>query len=250
MCKKIGTMLMLATLAAPMCWARGQAAREATIQPDTKALIVLQSRLSSKLSEVGDPITGVLDEAIVVDGLLVMPRGTEFHGRVTSVKPARRGQKGAQMTIVFDRVAMPWGEEPVAILITAIDDWSRDRKLRANDEGKVNGGHDGDKTVDNVERGGVIGGAGAGTIILAGAAAGSGPGVLGAGAAAIGAGMLGGLLLTKGSEVRLDPGVTFRVKFVKPMTLPVIQQPGVGPRPIQQDDDSRPADPKKPGSQQ
>ena len=247
--KRIAAMVLLATFGAPVGWARGQAAREATIQPETKALIVLQSRLSSKLSEVGDSITGVLDEPIFVDGLLVMPRGTEFHGHVVSVKPAGRGQKGAQMTIVFDRVAMPWGEEPVAILITAIDDWSKDRKLRANEEGKVNGGHDGDKTVDNVERGGVIGGAGAGTVILAGAAAGSGPGILGAGAAAIGAGMLGGLLLTKGNEVRLDPGVTFRVKFVKPLTLPAIQQPGTGPKPIQQDDESRPVDPKKPDGQ-
>jgi hypothetical protein len=246
MYRKLGTAMLLATLGAPMCWAGRQAAREATIQPDTKALIVLQSRLSSKLSEVGDTITAVLDEPIFVDGQLVMPRGAEFHGRVTTVKPAKRGQKGAEMTIVFDRVAMPWGEEPVAILITAIDDWSRDRKLKADQEGKVNGGHDGDKTVDNVVRGGVIGGAGAGTVILAGAAAGSGPGVLGAGAAAIGAGMLGGLLLTKGTEVRLDPGVTFRVKFVKPITLPVMQQPGLGPKPIQPDDESRPPDPRKP----
>jgi hypothetical protein len=249
MYKRLGTVVIL-VLMAPIAWARGQAAREATIQPDTKALIVLQSRLSSKLSEVGDPITGVLDEPVFVDGLMVMPRGTEFHGRVTMVKPAGRGQKGAQMTIVFDRVLMPWGEEPVAILITAIDDWSRDQKLKANQEGKVNGGHDGDKTTDNVIRGGMIGGAGAGTVILAGAAAGSGPGVLGAGAAAIGAGMLGGLFLTKGNEVRLDPGVTFRVKFVKPMTLPVIEQLQLGPKPIQQDDESRPSDPKKPLNQQ
>jgi hypothetical protein len=246
MYRKLATMMVLAVLASPPCLAGRQAAREATIQPDTKALIVLQSRLSSKLSEVGDPITGVLDEPIFVDGLLVMPRGTEFHGRVTTVKPAKRGQKGAEMTIVFDRVAMPWGEEPVAILITAIDDWGRDQKLKANTEGKVNGGHDGDKTTDNVIRGGMIGGAGAGTVILAGAAAGGGPGVLGAGAAAIGGGMLGGLFLTKGNEVRLDPGVTFRVKFVKPMTLPVIQQLGLTPKPIQQDDESRPPDPKKP----
>ena len=249
MYRSLVTMAMLAALAAPMTWARGQAAREATIQPDTKALIALQSRLSSKLSEVGDAITGVLDEPVFVDGLLVMPRGTEFHGRVTSVKPAKRGQKGAEMTIIFDRVAMAWGEEPVAILITAIDDWGKDQKLKANSEGKVNGGHDGDKTVDNVIRGGMIGGAGAGTVILAGAAAGAGPGVLGAGAAAIGAGMLGGLFLTKGQEVRLDPGVTFRVKFVKPLTLPVIAQPGVGPKPIQQDDESHAPDPKKPQSQ-
>ena len=220
---------------------RSQAAKQATIEPETKAQLVLQSRLNSKLNEVGDTITAVLYEPIYADGQLVMPRGTEFHGRVASVKPAGRGQKSAQMTIVFDKVAMPWGEEPVGIVITAIDDWNRDQKLKADPEGKVKGGHLGEKTAENVRRGGEIGGLGAGAVILGGAAAGAGPGVLGAGAGAIGAGLLGGLLLTKGGEVRVDPGATFRIKFVKPLTLPVIAAPGTSPRPIEQDDSGPPA---------
>src|SRR5262249_8321909 len=155
--------------------------------------------LSSKLSEVGDPVTAVLDEPIYVDNLLVLPRGTEFHGRVTQVKAAGRAQKQASIGIIFERVGMPWGDEPVFVTLSAIHDWDKDKKLKANDEGSVKGGHDGGKTADNVWKGGGIGGAGAGVILLSG-----GPG--GAGAAALGGGLLSGLLLTKGSEVQLSPG--------------------------------------------
>jgi hypothetical protein len=164
-----------------------------------------------------------------------MPRGTEFFGRVTSVTPAKRGMKGAQMAIIFERFAMPWGEEPVSVLLTAIDDWSNDEKLKADDEGKVKGDRNSGKAADNVEQGGAIGAAGAGAVILTGAGAGAGPGILAAGGAAIGGGLLAGLLLTKGKEVRLQPGAMFRIKFVKPVTLPVIQSSGSSPRPIQQD---------------
>ena len=237
----------LALLAGITLWslpAAAQEARTATVEPETKARIVLQSHLSSKLNEAGDTITAVLYEPVHVDGQLVMSRGTEFHGRIASVSPAKRGQKSAQMTIIFDKVAMPWGEEPVSVVMTSIDDWARDEKLKADDEGKVKGGHRGEKTAENVERGAKIGGGAAGTVILAGAAAGGGAGVLGLGAAALGGGMLAGLLLTKGGEVRLQPGTIFRIKFVKPITLPVIQQAGAAPRPIQQDD--KPEKPEKP----
>src|SRR5260370_1405776 len=193
-----------------------QAAQEATIQPETKARLVLQTNLSSKLNEVGDTFTATLSEPIFADGQMVLARGAEFHGRVTAVSPAARPQRGATMTIVFDSVSMPWGEEPVAIMLTAMDDWSKDEKLNADDEGKVNGGHSGDHTLRNVERGGRLGSMGAGAVILLGRAAGAGPGAYGAGGAAIAGGMLAGVLMTKGDEVRLGSGTTFRVKFVKP----------------------------------
>ena len=84
----------------------------------------------------------------------------------------------------------------------------------ANDEGQVKGGKRGEKTMDNVIRGSQVGAMGAGVILLSGGGGAAGAGVLGAGA-------LGGLLMTKGSEVNLQPGTIFRVKFVKPLTLPV-----------------------------
>ena len=232
--KAIVSSLLSAVVLAGLTAAAAQEARVATIQPETKARISLQTHLSSKLNEVNDTITAVLYEPVYVDGQLVVPRGTEFHGRVASVKAARRGQKSAEMTIVFDKVVMPWGEEPIAIVMTSIDDWARDEKLKADDEGKVKGGHNGERTARNVERAARIGGGAAGTVILAGEAAGGGTGVYAGGAAALGGSMLAGLLLTKGSEVRLQPGTIFRIKFVKPLTLPVIQQAGAPTRPIQQ----------------
>ncbi|HVG20535.1 MAG TPA: hypothetical protein VNI02_15905, partial [Blastocatellia bacterium] len=161
--------------------AYSQAAREATIEPETKAKVVLQTRLSSKLSEVGDTISAVIDEPLYVNSQLVIPRGTEFHGRVTSVTPAKRGHKAATLAIAFERIAMPWGEEPVSVVLTSIDDWDKNEKRKADDEGKVSGGHRGDKTAENVYRGGQIGGLGAAAVILSG-------GGLATGGAAIGGG--------------------------------------------------------------
>ena len=219
-----------------------QAAREATIEADTSAKVVLQSRLSSKLSEPGDPIRAVLDEPLYVNNQLVLPRGTEFIGRVTQVTPARRGQKQGSIAIAFERVALSWGDEAVSIVVTAVDDWDKNEKLNADSEGKVKGGHRGDATARNVERGGAIGGAGAGVVILSG-------GSLGAGAASLGGGLLAGLFLTKGGEVVVNPGAIFRVKFVKPVTLPVVQQAGTAPRSIQQDDPKPPPFDRKPPNQ-
>lgn len=232
--KVLSSIFVFAFLALISVQARAQAAREATIEPETKAKLVLQTRLSSKLSEAGDMVIAVLDEPIYVDNQMVMPRGTEFRGRVVAVTPAKRGQKAASMSIAFERASMSWGDEPVFVEVAGVDDWDKNEKLKANEEGKVSGGHSGKRTAENVERGGAIGGAGAGVILLSG---GSG----GAGAASLGGGLLAGLLLTKGGEVYLQPGAIFRVRFVKPMTLPVVQQLNSSPRPIQQEETKPPA---------
>ncbi|MFY9556278.1 MAG: hypothetical protein WAV20_18340 [Blastocatellia bacterium] len=227
--KPFCSIALCALIALGSVSARSQAAREATIEPETKVKIILQSRLSSKLSEVGDPITAVLDEPVYVNGQLVLPRGTEFHGRVTQVTAAKRPQKNGSIGIAFERISLSWGDEAVSVVVTAVDDWDKNEKLNADSEGKVKAGHRGADTARNVERGGAIGGAGAGVIILSG-------GSLGAGAGSLGGGLLAGLLLTKGGEIIVNPGAVFRVKFVKPVTLPVVQQSGAAPRSIQQDD--------------
>src|ERR1044071_8039160 len=90
--KVLSVISALAFLALISVQARAQAARETIIEPETKAKLVLQTRLSSKLSEAGDLVIAVLDEPIYVDNQMVMPRGTEFRGRVVAVTPARRGQ--------------------------------------------------------------------------------------------------------------------------------------------------------------
>jgi hypothetical protein len=236
--KSVSAVLLCAIFVLSAIPARPQTAREATVEPETRARLVLQSHISSKLNEPGDPITAVLDEPVYVNSEMVLPRGAEFTGRVTESIPAGRGQKNGKISIIFERIRLPWGEAPVAVAITAIDDWSADEKMKADDEGKVKGSRSGKRTAENVERGGTIGMAGGlATVLLGGGATAAG--------AAIGGGLLGGLLLTKGGDVRVAPGAVFRIKFVKPLTLPVIQQTSASPRPIQQDADSQDAT-KKP----
>lgn len=223
--KSLSVVVLCAGLAMSSMAALPQAAREATIEPETKARIVLQSHINSKLNEPGDPVSAVLEEPLYINTDLVLPRGTEFLGRVTEVTRAGKIQKNGKIAIIFERVRMQWGEEPVALAITAIDDWKNDEKMKADEEGTVKGSRSGERTAKNVERGATIGGAGAlGTILLGG----GGP----AAGAALGGGLLGGLLLTKGGDVRVEPGAIFRVKFVKPLTLPVIPHANTPPRPI------------------
>ncbi|MGH9936012.1 MAG: hypothetical protein ACREAM_07190 [Blastocatellia bacterium] len=189
-----------------------------TIPEGKLAKLSLQTRLSSKLSEIGDEVTAVLYEPVRgEDGRVVIARGTEFIGRVSQVQAAKRPQKQATMTVAFDTMRMPYGTEKVSVTIMAIDDYANDAKLKSKDEeGKVGGGRSGERTAKNAGRGGVLGGLG-GTII---AAAGGGLGGLAGG---IGGGVLGGVLMTKGNDIRLDPGTILRIKFERPVTLPAFE---------------------------
>lgn len=202
--------------------ASAQAQREATIQSDTKAQLTLRSQINSKLNEAGDIITATLAEPIYVDGQMVAQRGTEFRGHITKIARAKRGQRSSHLQIEFDHIVTPSGEVPISAQLVAIDDWDQEVSIKANSKGDLKGGHRGERTIDNVQRGGTIGlsggivGAG-----LGGAAGASGRFLLGMGAAGVAAGMIGGLLLTKGSDLRAGPGAMLRIKFNRPVTLPV-----------------------------
>jgi hypothetical protein len=186
-----------------------------TIPEGKLAKLSLQTRLSSKLSEVNDEVTAVLYEPVRgEDGRVVIERGTEFIGRVTQVQAAKRPQKEATMTVVFDTMRMPYGTEKVSVTIVAIDDYVNDAKLKSKDEeGKVGGGHSGERTAKNAGRGGGLGSIGG----IIGVAAGGGVGVF---AGAIGAGAVGGVLVTKGNDIKLEPGTILRIKFERAVTLP------------------------------
>src|SRR5499426_2970906 len=189
-----------------------------TIPEGKLAKLSLQTRLSSKLSEVNDEVTAVLYEPVRgEDGRVVIERGTEFIGRVTQVQAAKRPQKEASITVVFDIMRMPYGTEKVSVTIVAIDDYANDAKLKSkNDEGKVGGGRSGERTARNAGIGGGLGSLGG----IIGAAAGGG---LGAIAGGIGGGVAGGVLMTKGNDIRLEAGTILRIRFEREVALPAFE---------------------------
>ena len=203
-----------------------QPLREATIQSETRARLTLQSRINSKLSEPDDIITATLAEPIFGEGEIVLPRGAEFQGRIMKIAPAKRGQRSSHLSINFESVVTASGRMPISAQVTAIDDWDKEETIKADERGKLKGGHRGEKTVENMRKASSLGFSGAIVgVALGGAAGASGRQALGIGGIGVAAGMIGGLLLTKGSDIRIGPGTILRIKFLKPATLPVIQQP-------------------------
>lgn len=190
----------------------------AVLTEGTAAKLSLQTSLSSKLSEVGDQVVATLYEAVRdKNGRVVIPRGTEFIGRVTQVQAAKRPQKQATMTISFETMQMPYGVEKVSTVVTAIDDFANDEKLKSKDgEGKVGAGRSGGRSAKNAGIGAGIGGAGGSIVRATGGGIG---GMMGA----IGAGAVGGVLLTKGNDIKLQPGTILRIRFERDTTIPVFE---------------------------
>ena len=196
--------------------------KELTINAETTARLTLQSQINSKLSEVGDIITATLAEPIYVDGELVIPRGAEFQGRIVALSRAKRIQRSSSVSIDFERVITPSGAVPISAQVTAFDDWDHEESLKANNKGKIKGGHSGGRTIDNMSRGTSLGGsAGFAGALLSGASGASGRHLLGIGGVGMAAGMIGGILLTKGNPIRVNQGTALRIKFLKPAAFPI-----------------------------
>ncbi|MFY9609419.1 MAG: hypothetical protein WAU45_12490, partial [Blastocatellia bacterium] len=196
-----------------------------TIVTETRGRLTLQSDVNTKLNETGDTVTASLIEPIYAEGRLVLPKGTEFRGRISGIEHAKRLQRRGSISIVFDRVVMPWGEEePVAVQVTAIEDWNENEKARGDSKGKMKAGRQGDRTIRNMGRGGVFGGGVSLIALMFGGAVGAGGRTLsGLGGLSTAAGAISGLLLTKGGEVRSSPGAILRIKFTEPFTTTLRQ---------------------------
>ncbi len=223
--RTIFSFLSLLLSFSALALAQSSSTDNAVLAEGTTAKLALQTQLSSKLSEVGDEVLATLHESVrSEDGRVVIPRGTEFIGRVTQVQAAKRPQKGASLTLVFDKARMPYGIEKVSTIVTAIDDYANDEKLKSkDDEGKVSAGRSGGRTARNAGTGAGIGGLGG---MIIGAAGGGIGGAVGA----IGAGAVGGVLMTKGNDIKLQTGTLLRIRFERAMTIPVFESDSVRSR--------------------
>lgn len=170
--------------------------REVTVPAGTTLNLELETAVSSDKSRSEDPVRASLSAPIRVDGMTVVPAGSEATGSVLEARRSGRVSGRASVAFWFDRLRS--GDESYAI-----------RTARIAREAKPTKGEDAKK----------IGfGAGAGAVI--GAIAGGKKG------AAIGAAVGGGagsgvVLATRGQEVRLGRGLRLKTTLEEPLTVQV-----------------------------
>jgi hypothetical protein len=175
------------------------AAQMLTLPAGTRALLVLKNAISSKNARPGDAVYLQTSFPVVQDGRVAIPAGTYVQGVIDSAKRSGRIKGRAEIQMHFTTLVYPNGYMvSMASNVGASD--SSDAQRVEDKEGTVKA--EGTKGRDAAA---IATSTGAGTLVGLGLGGGRGAGI-GAGAGA-GVGLLT-TLLTRGNEVRFEPGST------------------------------------------
>ena len=204
------------------------ASKPVIIPEATVIQLKIHEPISSKLSDIGDEVITTVKKDVEVDGIVLLPAGTEVIGRITAAKAAKRPFKGGQLHISFDRIRLDNGIiKKISAVVQSATDFARDEKIKTNSEGTLKGTKSGGDALRGASTAIGISSTVAMIIILAGRDSGGFSGYgggIGGGTAAAAAGVLGGgiitgILLTKGKEVRLDSGAIVRIRLETPVSV-------------------------------
>jgi len=181
-----------------------------TIPAGTKVPLVLKHALSTKSARPGDGVYLETNFPVTIDNNIVIPPGTYVQGAVTHVKrPGRVSGRGELLlhftTLIFPNgytVSMPGALESVPGAQTEnIKD--KEGTIQANGQK----GRDVGTVAGTAASGAAVGGISSGA-----KGAGIGGGIGGAAGLAI-------AMLTRGSDVRLEPGSTVEMVFQRSLVL-------------------------------
>ena len=158
-------LALATTLFATAAWAQTNLALPA----GTALKVKLDRALTTFSNKAGDPFTGHVSEAVMLDGKTIIPVGATVEGKVTKVSEPRRITGKPTIGILPQAVVLPGGER------FPLDATLVDTNLRGgtdvNEEGQFKGsGHDRNDLAELA--------AGTGGGMLAGGLIGSGPGLL------------------------------------------------------------------------
>lgn len=174
----------------------------------TSIKVKLENTLSSFSSKEGDPFSGRITEAVVLDGKTVLPVGATVQGRVTKVNEPRRIAGKPTIGIFPETVVLPTGERYT--LNATLVDTSLRNGTDVNTEGQFKGdGVDGRNLTEI--------GMGTGGGMLIGGLAGGGKGLLIGGA--VGATLTVAHWLGKKRSAVLPSGTELMMELSRPMAM-------------------------------
>jgi len=188
--------------------------RQITVPAGTEVLLQLKNAIDTKNAHVGDGVYCQTTFPVVIDNVMVIPPGSYVKGEITKVQRAGRLSGRAEILFHFDSVIFPTGytvEMPGNI---HGDPGTHNGKI-ADDEGTVKTeGHDKLKKLPEVGRDAEYGSIGG--VIASGSLNGA---RIGGGLGAVAG--LATMLLTRGSDVRIEPGAVLTMKLQRPLVVDV-----------------------------
>ena len=174
----------------------------------TTVKVKLENALTTFSNKSGDPFSGRVTEAVMLDGKSVVPVGATVQGRVTKVSEPRRIAGKPTIAIFPETIVLPNGEH--YMLNATLVDTSVRHGTDVNDEGQFKGkGHDGKDMIEI--------GMGTGGGMLVGGLIGGGKGVLIGGA--VGATATVTHWLSKRNSAMLPAGIELVMELSRPLEM-------------------------------
>ena len=157
-----------------------------TVPAGTRLVIRMSDTVDSNQHGAGHRFRAQLDGAVVIDGITVLPRGTQLQGQITSSGQARRATGSSNLSVTFTDVIL--NDEFIPISTGALS---------------AQTGNETGRTVGRTARAAAIGG-------LIGGSSGARTG------AAVGA---GASILTSGASVNIPRGTIIETNLGTPLTV-------------------------------
>ena len=188
----------------------GASAKLLTIPSGTKIPLALKQAISTRNAKEGDPVYCETTFPFVVDDRIVIPAGTYVQGRISRVQRPGRIKGRAELLMHFTSMIYPSGY--TVMLPGSLDNIpGADKTSMKGPEGTVRQDSEKGKDIGTVastaSTGAVIGGLSAG---------GKGDGI---GAAAGGLTGLAIALISRGSDVKLEPGTSIEMIIQREVTV-------------------------------
>jgi type IV secretion system protein VirB10 len=195
-------------------------ARQVTLPAGTEVLLQLKNAIYTRSAHNGDGVYCQTIFPVVVDNITVIPPGTYVKGEIARVQRAGRVKGRAEVLLHFNTVIFPSGY--TVDMPGALHGDPGTPNAKTDEEGAVKtDGHDKLKKMPEAAGKGAIYGTVGGTIAtgtLNGARIGGGIGA---------AAMLASVLLTRGPDVRIEPGAALTMRLERPMVVDIVPSTSV-----------------------
>jgi type IV secretion system protein VirB10 len=196
--------------APPVGAAKDPATSMLTIPAGTTIPLSLKQAVSTKTAKDGDPVYAETAFPFVVNDRIVIPAGTYIQGRIEHVQRGGHVKGRAEVLIHFTSMIYPSGY--TVMLGGSIENTPGAQKTSMKDsEGTIREDSDAGRKAREA-----AGGATTGAVIGAVTAGGKGAGI-GAGAGGV-AGLAVGML-SRGADVRLEPGTSIQMEIQREVTV-------------------------------